>query len=156
MGSEKKEKITQYGRNKIDSKNRAAKSITKKFFQEEWDKFYIENNVDSEDSEDIAREFFYKGIVEGISFEDKDYKKLKEKRKIDEMSRLKAERMVREVKGNLFKIGKNGKLNIRKAIDLLVMAKKDNEDNELFVKLIDDEIRFLERYKTDRNGCGKK
>ena len=147
---ETRKKISRYGRKKLESKNRIAKKIVDEMFQSEWDNFYIDNNVNLMDPREIAEEFYYMGITEGLNYDDKDYKVLKEQRKKDEMSRLKAERMVKELKMHIFKIKKDGKLNVKRAISMLAKAQKKYKEDEVFVNLINDEIEFLNNYKTKR------
>ncbi len=146
----KGEGITQYGRKKIEAKTSKAKNIADETFQEEWDNFYIENDVRVVDARDVAMHFYHIGIKYGLGHEDKDFKALKDIRKNEQMTRLRAERMMKELKSAIFRINENGKLNIKGAISTLVKAGKKHSEDEMFVNLINDEISFLKKYKSKK------
>ena len=143
-------RITQHGKKKIGLKTAKSKKIADETFQDEWDRFYAENDVRSMDAREIAMQFYNMGIIESLGHEDKDFKALKDMRKNEEMIRLRAERMIKELKSTIFRIDDNGKLNIKSAINVLVKARRKHSEDEMFVSLINDEIDFLKKYKSKK------
>jgi Glu-tRNA(Gln) amidotransferase subunit E-like FAD-binding protein len=137
-------------RKKIDLKNSIAKNITEKYFDEIWDHLYAMNEIEKMNEKEIAKTFFNQGVIEALNHEDKDYAELKEKKKIEQMKKLKAERMIKDIKKELFKIDSTGKLNIKEAIKKLIKAREEHLDDDEFIKMINDEIEFLNDYRLKR------
>ncbi len=129
--------------------NILARKLKTKSFNTIWEYYTLKEDIDRISKSDIAAHFFYLGAKSAFEEKTKDYDSIKKDKESEKIERMRNEKKIRDLKKNIFKIGKDG-LDIDKTIKKLRRYLDETEETTIR-DYIEKEIAFLEEYRKKRN-----